>query len=177
MGAQVASTLALAAAGDEVAFARLVDAYHADLVRVAYVVSGDPELARDAAQSAWTIAWRKLGTVRDPERVKGWLISVTANEARQMVRRQHRRTVIEIRTGADPDPAPGGSDPSSAIDRVDLTNALAHLKPEDRGLLAMRYVAGLDSFEIGAMRRMSASGVRIRLARLLDRLRKDLDDD
>lgn len=176
MDAQVASTLELAAAGDEVAFARLVDAYHADMVRVAYVVSGDSELARDASQSAWTIAWRKLGTVRDPERVKGWLISVAANEARQMVRRQHRRTVIEIRTAADADPAPGPTDPGAAIDRVDLANALAHLKPEDRDLLALRYVAGLDSFEIAAMRRMSASGVRIRLARLLDRLRKDLDD-
>jgi hypothetical protein len=67
-----------AARGDETAFARLVDAYHADLVRVAYVTCGDPDLAQDAAQAAWTIAWRKLGSVREPDRVKSWLVAVAA---------------------------------------------------------------------------------------------------
>jgi DNA-directed RNA polymerase specialized sigma24 family protein len=40
----------------------------------------------------------------------------------------------------------------------------------------MRYVAGFDSSQIGAVTGMSASGVRTRLARLLERLRMDLDD-
>jgi len=34
----VASAVELAIAGDEVAFARIVDTYHRDLVRVAYIV-------------------------------------------------------------------------------------------------------------------------------------------
>ena len=37
----IASTVQLAAAGDEVAFARIVAARRAEMVRVAYVVSGD----------------------------------------------------------------------------------------------------------------------------------------
>ena len=80
--------------GDRIAFARLVAAYHADLVRVAYVVSGD-QLAQDAAQSTWTIAWRKLGTVRDPARV-AWLTAIAANEARQALRHRRRETLTEI---------------------------------------------------------------------------------
>jgi DNA-directed RNA polymerase specialized sigma24 family protein len=61
------SAIRQAAAGDAIAFARIVDAYHADMIRVAYVVSGgSQELADDAVQAAWTIAWRKLGSVRDP---------------------------------------------------------------------------------------------------------------
>jgi DNA-directed RNA polymerase specialized sigma24 family protein len=51
----VASTVALARAGDEAAFARLVAAYHADMARVAFVACGDRELAEDAVQSAWLI--------------------------------------------------------------------------------------------------------------------------
>jgi DNA-directed RNA polymerase specialized sigma24 family protein len=54
----VAAAVQSAVAGDEMAFARIVDAYHRDLVRVAYVVAGDEQLAEDAAQSAWSIAWR-----------------------------------------------------------------------------------------------------------------------
>ena len=49
------------------------------------------------------------------------------------------------------------------------------LKPEDRELLAMRFVIGLDSFEIAAARGRSASGTRARIARVLAQLRKELD--
>jgi RNA polymerase sigma-70 factor (ECF subfamily) len=77
--AAITSAFESARAGDELGFARLIDAYHADLIRVAFVVSRDPELAKDAVQSAWTIAWRKLAHVREPDRVKGWLVAIAAN--------------------------------------------------------------------------------------------------
>jgi hypothetical protein len=48
----LASTVALAGAGDEAAFAELVAAYHVDMARVALVIGGDRELAEDAVQSA-----------------------------------------------------------------------------------------------------------------------------
>lgn len=67
-------------------------------------------------------------------------------------------------------------DPSGEIDRVDLVNALGRLKPEDRSLLALRYVGDLDAAEIGRLLGMSPSGVRGHLSRLLGRLRKDLHD-
>ncbi len=57
----VATTVERAIAGDEIAFARIIAAYHLDLVRVAFVICGDEALAEDAAQAAWWIAWRKLG--------------------------------------------------------------------------------------------------------------------
>lgn len=170
----VVSAVQLAVAGDEVAFARIVDAYHGDLVRVAYVIAGDVALAQDAVQSAWSIVWRKLGSLRDPERLRPWLVSVAANEARQMLRGRHRRSVAEIRVGP-PDNSAG--DPSAEVDRLDLVNALHHLKPEDRTLLALRYVAGLHSTEIGTLLEMSPSGVRGHLSRLLERLRKELRND
>src|SRR5262245_45851546 len=82
--------IALAAAGDEAAFARIIRAHHDDMTRVCYIVSGDLDLAEEAVQAAWGIAWRKLGTVRDPSRLRSWLVSVAANEARQIVRRRRR---------------------------------------------------------------------------------------
>ena len=50
--AAIATTVERAIAGDELAFARIVAAYHLDLVRVAFVICGDEGLAEDAAQSA-----------------------------------------------------------------------------------------------------------------------------
>ncbi len=64
-----------------------------------------------------------------------------------------------------------------AIDHVDLANALGLLKPEDRALVALRYAAGLDSSELAPALGISPSGVRTRLSRVLDRLRKELGDD
>lgn len=169
-----ASVVERAAHGDEAAFARLVARYHADLIRVAYVTCGDDDAAQDAVQRAWMIAWRKLGSLRDPARVKSWLVSVAANEARQIVRRRRAKSVVELPVAAVD---PSGRDPAWDIDRVDLVRALGRLKPEDRMLLALRYVAGFDSTELGKSLGMSPSGTRARLGRLLGRLREDLDHD
>ena len=81
-----------AMAGDEVAFARIVAAHNEDMARISYLVSGSLDVAEDAVQAAWAIAWRRLSTLRDPARLRPWLMSVAANEARQMTRGNRRRS-------------------------------------------------------------------------------------
>jgi RNA polymerase sigma-70 factor, ECF subfamily len=166
------AALQQAVAGDETAFARIVAAYHADMVRVAYGICGDAAVADDAVQAAWLIAWRKLRTVREPERLRSWLVAVAANEARHLVRRRPAR-VVEIEV--EP-PDPRTVDSPAEIRRLDLVNALRRLSPEERSLVALRYGADLDSSEIAALLGISASGVRARLMRVMGRLRKELDD-
>ena len=161
-----------AAGGDEVAFARLVAQHHATMMRVAYAIAGDAEVAADAVQSAWSIAWRRLGSVRDPEQVGSWLIAIAANESRGLMRRQRRRTVVELSAR---DQERHERDPGDRIEVVDLARALRQLSPDDRTLLALRFVAGMDSGQIADHLQLSASGVRSRLARLLERLRGELD--
>jgi RNA polymerase sigma-70 factor (ECF subfamily) len=165
-------TVSAAASGDEMAFARLIAAHHSPMVRAAFVVTGDAATAREAAQNAWSIAWTRLGTVREPARIREWLVAISANEARQLARRSQRRQVREIRVDGF-DPVAG--DPVEDIDLVDLERALGGLSLDDRRLLALRYVAGLDSTVIASRLGMSASGVRSRLSRTLERLRRELD--
>jgi RNA polymerase sigma-70 factor (ECF subfamily) len=164
--------IALAMAGDEVAFARIVATYHGDMARIAYLVCGSLDVAEEAEQAAWAKAWHRLGDVRDPARLRPWLMSVAANEARQIVRGQKRRSVRELDVA--------GPTSTASVDRaalLDLANALAGLDPRDRAIIGLRYIAGLDSAEIGRAIGMSASGVRVRLHRLLGRLREELGDD
>ena len=164
-----------AAAGDEVAFTRLVGAFHADMARLAFFICGaDRELAEDAVQSAWTIAWRRLGTLREPERIRAWLLSVTANEARQLLRKQRQVVSIRLEFAEERLAAP---DPYASAAVLDMADVISRLKPEERTLIGLRYAAGLDSAEIGVVLGMSASGVRSRLDRLLDRLRAELGHD
>ena len=167
-----------AAAGDEAAFTRIVATYHDDMVRVSFVVCGDADLADEAVAAAWLIAWRKLGDLREPDRLRAWLVSIAVNEARGAVRRrgrQRRHDIVEL-TISDAAPAAAG-DPAARATDIDLVNALARLDPADRALLALRYVAGFDSTELARATGRSASGTRARLARLLGRLRTELRDD
>lgn len=162
-----------AARGDEAAFARLVAENNAAMARVAFVIVGDREGTLDAVQSAWTIAWRRLGSLRDPSQVRSWLVAIAANEARQLRRRQRRAVVVDISDSiAQPTDQPVGFDPAV----LDLTRALDKLGPDDRQLLALRFVGGFDSNEIARFVGLSASGVRSRLSRLLDHLRDELGD-
>jgi RNA polymerase sigma factor (sigma-70 family) len=159
-------------AGDEVAFARIVAAHHDDMARIAYFVCGDLDVAEEAEQSAWAVAFRRLKDLRDPDRLRPWLMSVAANEARQIMRSRRRRTVREI---AVVDPTRPRDIDHAAM--IDLAGALARLDPKDRAIVGLRFIGGFESAEIGRVMGMTASGVRVRLHRLLERLRKDLGDD
>jgi RNA polymerase sigma factor (sigma-70 family) len=100
------------------------------------------------------------------------LLSVTANEARQIIRRR-RGPVVEIDVEI---PGDARGDPSAGIERLDLRRALAHLSADDRAILAMHYLVDLSSDELGAAVGTSASTARTRLSRAVDRLRKELRD-
>src|SRR5687768_13263302 len=88
--------LASAAAGDELAFSRIIAANHDDMRRVATHVTGDRGLADEAMQAAWLIAWERLGNVRDEAHLRPWLVSVAANEAKRVLRKRRRRAQVEV---------------------------------------------------------------------------------
>ena len=166
--------LTSAAEGDEVAFARIVDAHHDDMRRVCLFITRDRDLAEDAVQAAWSIAWRKLGSVRDASKLRSWLMRVAVNESKRVLKKRRRR--IEVESLAAGFGAPSGRDPETGIDALDLREALGRLKPDDRALLAMRYVAGFNSKELAAVLGITPSGTRNRLERLTASLRKELSD-
>lgn len=165
-------TVASAASGDDIAFARIVEAYHEDMRRVCAFVTRDDALAEDAVQSAWSIAWRKLWSVREPGRLRPWLVSIAVNQARDLLRKRRRRSETEL--VGDPPSVVGGLDPATGIEVLDALAAMDRLEPEDRALIAMRYIVGFDAAELGQAMGQTPAATRQRLKRLLDRLRREL---
>jgi RNA polymerase sigma factor (sigma-70 family) len=168
----ITAAITQAARGDETAFARIVAAHHDDMVRVCQVITRDADAANDAVQEAWASAWRQLPQLREPQRLRSWLVAIAANEARQILRRQHRHVVGELPVEGPRDELEGSR---VWTGRIDLRNALAHLSVDDRELLALRYVAGFDSAELSQLTGLSPSGTRARLQRLLTQLRDELE--
>ena len=169
------AVIASAAAGDRAAFARIVAEHHEDMRRVCTFMTRDAALADDATQAAWAIAWRKLDTVRQPERLRPWLLRVAFIEAKHILRRQRRRAEIESVTDASA--RAGGTDPATEVEIYDLRVAMGRLEPDERALLALRYGAGLNATELSTVLGLSPSGVRTRLERLIKRMREELSDD
>ena len=172
--------LASAAAGDEAAFARIVEAHDSEMLRVCVAVGRDHAIAAEGVEAAWAIAWRKLHTIRDPARLRPWLIAIAVNETRTLLKQRRRRSLVEVQRDADDpmgraDPA-GGIDPATADAALDLQAALKRLAPDERAMLAMRYVAGFNATELGAALGITPSGARSRLERLVARLRQELGD-
>ena len=167
--------LASAAAGNEIAFRRSIADHHEDMRRVCRAIAGDDTVADEAVAAAWVVAWKKLDRVHGPAQLRPWLVSVAANEVRQLLRKRRRRAGVELSVDAATEP--GGIDPDTGVAAVDLRAALARLHPDDAALLAMRYVAGFNSNERALATGISPSGTRSRIERLLKRLREDLGDD
>ena len=154
----------------EASFTALVAEHHGDLVRLAYAMVGDPDVARDVAQSAWIAAWRNRSRLREPDKVRGWLLTIAANEARRSLRRRRLWQLIPLADDDGPRVATG----HHPDDEIDLVVALQRLPPRDREILARRYALGETSQEIADQIGMSDSGVRVRIGRVLEALRKEL---
>lgn len=168
----LSAVVASAAAGDDAAFGRIVAAHHEQMYSICVVICRERPMAEEAVQLAWSIAWQKLGSVRQPERLRPWLMSVAVNEAKQLLRKRHRRFDVELAVGAAGEQ--GGVDPATGIAGLDLRAAMGRMDPDERALLTMRYVFGFDATELSTALGISPAGTRQRLKRLLDRLREEL---
>ena len=156
---------------DERAFEALFEDASAMLLRLSIVICGTRDLAEDAVQNAWERAWQRRGDLRDEEKAKAWLVAIAANEARMLARRGRLRSRIESLLARVP---PEHVEPMDGVS-IDLHAALARLSPDERTLLALRYIAGYTSPEIADITGSAPGVVRVRLSRLHRRLRRDLE--
>ena len=79
--------------GDVASFSALLDRYRASLYARALAYLGQPEDAADAVQETFLLALTRLGQVRDPEAVGGWLHAVMRSVCAMELRRPARRVM------------------------------------------------------------------------------------
>jgi DNA-directed RNA polymerase specialized sigma24 family protein len=168
------SLVPLARAGDRIAFARVVRLHRTAMVRVAYVVTGDRDLAVDAVSMAWPVASSRLGDLHDAARLGPWLCGIAALEGRSVARRRRARTADPPLGAADPGPDEATTGPDAAD--PELARALASLTVDERLLLALRHVGGSTPEELARAAGLPVSATLARLASLEARLDDGRDD-
>jgi RNA polymerase sigma-70 factor (ECF subfamily) len=91
-----AELVARARDGDHAAFGELVDRHRSAVYRAALAALSSHAEAEDAAQDAFVLAWRRLGSFRGDASFKTWLLTIAWHQAinrRRTLARWWRRTV------------------------------------------------------------------------------------
>jgi RNA polymerase sigma-70 factor (ECF subfamily) len=101
-----AALLAALRAGDEAAFAALVDRYHADLLRLAQFSVGDRAVAEEVVQETWLGLLRGLDRFEGRASLRTWLFRILLNTAQSRRQRERRSVPFSSLPGASPDAAP-----------------------------------------------------------------------
>ena len=137
-------------------FEAFYEATHARLVTSMLLVTGDPDVARDATDEAFVRAlgaWRRVSGMESPA---GWTYRVAIN----VVRRRARRAALERRLLARSD-RPAASVPAPA---GEAWAAVADLPPRQRTAVVLRFVADLTEAQIAQAMGISRSTVSSTLA-------------
>jgi RNA polymerase sigma factor (sigma-70 family) len=65
--------------GDRDAFAQIVSRYQNLICSVAFSATGNLSQSEDLAQETFVAAWKHLGELREPEKLRAWLCGITRN--------------------------------------------------------------------------------------------------
>jgi RNA polymerase sigma-70 factor (ECF subfamily) len=164
-----------AMAGDHEAFSELTRLSIAKLYATAHLILRDSERAEDATQEALVTAWRRLATLRDPDRFDAWmrrlLVHACYHEAAKARRRLHMESSVRPMTGSSPDPG------AALADQDQLARGFARLSPKQRALIVLHYYQGLPLQETADVLGIPVGTVKSRLSRATQQMRAALDAD
>lgn len=160
---------------ERAAFARLADRELDRAYRLATVILGDPVEAQDATHDAVVAAWRRSGSLHDPDRFEPWFTRILVNTCRDRLRRRRRQPSVEIDLARDM----GGSRDAYADvdDRLALDGAFDSLSPDHRVVVVLRYYADLSIEAIAERVGAPAGTVKSRLHHAMSRLHAALVEE
>lgn len=130
-----------------------------------------PQDAEDAVQEALVRAWRSRHACRNPEAPIPWCLQITRNEAIRLIGRARPAAGDEPLADGDLlEDAGARRERLQVRVRVDVRRALENLPPQERQLIALRYLHDYSHSEIAEMLEIPEATARVRLHRVHKRL-------
>jgi RNA polymerase sigma-70 factor, ECF subfamily len=187
-------------AGDEEAFAALVDRYQASLVRLALMYVRDRSTAEEVAQETWLAVLNGIDRFEGRSSLKTWLFRILTNRAKTRGQREARSVPFSSigdadEPSVDPDrfqgegePHPGGwrefpqrweGDPEERLlageTRALILDTIEQLPPNQRAVITLRDIEGLGSEEARNVLDVSETNQRVLLHRARSKVRRALE--
>ena len=153
--------------------------YGGVMLRHAQLLLGRDSLAEDAVQETLVRVIRLNPSLRDEVHEKAWLLAVTGNICRDMLRKARRRREVDLPGWFD-HPSPGHA-PDEAVSRKDrdarLRRAVMDLPVKYREPVLLVYYHELTNSQAAEAMGITDSAFRTRLMRARDLLRKTLGEE
>ncbi|HUG04169.1 MAG TPA: sigma-70 family RNA polymerase sigma factor [Steroidobacteraceae bacterium] len=152
-------------------FGSLCESLRPDLLRFAYWLGRDRQLAEDVVQEAMLRAWKSLDSLTDEGKAKSWLLTIVRREfARSFERKRLEVSDLSALVAAEADVLAAEDDD----DLAQMREALFRLEDEYREPLVLQVLMGYTTQEIADAMGMQQGAVLTRLFRARARLRREL---
>ncbi|MGH2557448.1 MAG: RNA polymerase sigma factor [Thermomicrobiales bacterium] len=191
-------------AGDEAAFAALIDRYQASLVRLAMIYVPNRPAAEDVVQETWLGVLQGIGRFEARSSLKTWLFRILVNRAKRRGAREHRSIPFSVAWSADADQGEAAVEPDHFLPpghrlaghwtsrptswedlpeerlvsreaRARIDEVIAGLPPSQREVITLRDVEGWGSAEVCNALGISETNQRVLLHRARSKVRRALE--
>lgn len=165
-----ADLVAASRSGDRDAFGEVVERYQNLVCSLAYSAFGSVAQSEDVAQDTFVAAWKQLGQLREPTKLRGWLCGIARNRINQSLDRQqrepsHAAEPIETAFAASTDD-PWPSDRAITRDEEAMVwRALERIPTAYREPLVLFYREGHSVERVAASLEISEDAAKQRLSR------------
>jgi DNA-directed RNA polymerase specialized sigma24 family protein len=136
-------------------------------VRRALIAYYGSEVGNEAADDAMALAWERWADIGSMTNSAGYVFRIGQSKAQRHIRWRNRRAYFPV-----PDVRVAAADVPSA---VDLLNALARLRPDQRTAVTLVKSFGYTHLEVAELLGVSASAVNNLVHRAVVRLRTILE--
>ena len=170
--------------GDDDAFSLLVGKYQKQVHALAWRKIGDFHIAEEITQDTFLKAYKRLATLKEPQRFVSWLYVIAANLCSSWLRKKRLQTQsLEHLEQEDTDQLEKAAYSEFVVEENErisgqtqrdvVKKLLAKLPESERTIITLHYFGEMSCTEMGAFLGISANTVKSRLRRAQQRLKKD----
>lgn len=147
------------------------------MVGMCYKILRNREEAEEAAQDTFVKFFESLEKLKEPEKMKSWLLSIAYRTAIDYYRRK-KPVMADVDLIAEP-AATAGERPDQQLEKIQsrvlLERLFASLDRTDASILTLYYLEDMAVKEIGETLAQSESNIKIRLMRAREYLRGKME--
>jgi len=162
-----------AASGDIEAFGKLYTIRVEQIYRYVFYQVKDKMTAEDITEEVFIKAWRAIDSCKGREKTfSSWLYRIAHNCTIDTLRSRQKRLAME--TEATADVSYSKQEAEVSLKRRELLEALARLPKNQKQVIILKFIEGLDNQEIGQVMNKNQGAIRVLQMRALATLRQRL---
>ena len=157
--------------GDNKALEELIDYWQPRLLKHAWYLTNDQEVAKDIVQDSWIAAMKGLRSLRDPSRFRAWIYKVITYKCADWSRQNQRQKKLQKEM-----PHTMLDHTSESDSNDDFYSVLNTLDTKYKTILSLYYLEEMSIAEVAEILKISQGTVKSRLYHARNKLKQKLGE-